>query len=177
MLDLIAPTPTATRGAHPVTERTVLLVEDEAPLRAIIARNLTARGYPLYAAASVEEATHVLWRHYPDVVVLDINLPDGTGWEILRWLRARDLHPAVIVYSAVPLSRKRVAELRPDAVLLKPFPMACLLDLVATVGNVEGAAERGDAAPGGDPPARRAVSEPADLYRTRMLLPPTFTRP
>jgi DNA-binding response OmpR family regulator len=114
--------------------RTVLLVEDEVPLRTIIARNLTRHGYRLSAVASVRGAIDEMSAALPDVVILDINLPDGTGWEILRWLRTTDAWPAVIVYSAVPLSRKRVAEFHPDAVLLKPFPMDCLLDLVATVG-------------------------------------------
>jgi DNA-binding response OmpR family regulator len=125
----------------------VLLVEDETPLRTIIARNLEQHGYRLMAVASVHEAVARMSATPPDVIILDINLPDGTGWEILRWLRTRDAHPAVIVYSAVPPSRKRVAEFHPDAVLMKPFPMDCLLDLVAKVGRGEqqedGRVERG----------------------------------
>lgn len=115
--------------------RTVLLIEDETPLRTIIARNLERHGYRFSAVASVRDAIDRMAVALPDVVILDVNLPDGTGWEILRWLRRADAHPVTIVYSAVPLSRTRVAEFRPDAVLLKPFPMDCLLDLVATVGD------------------------------------------
>jgi DNA-binding response OmpR family regulator len=124
-------------SADAASARSVLLVEDEAPLRTIIGRNLEQHGYRLTAVASVREAIAHMAATLPDVIVLDINLPDGTGWEVLRWLRAVDAHPAVIVYSAVPPSRKRVAEFHPDAVLMKPFPMDCLLDLVATVGSAE----------------------------------------
>ncbi len=53
---------------------------------------------------------------------------------MLRWLRAVHHHVAVIVYSAVPPSTKRLAEFRPDAVLMKPFPMDSLVELIATVG-------------------------------------------
>jgi len=109
-------------------------VEDEAPLRLIIGRNLTQRGYRLISVDSVGDAIAEMTTRLPDVVVLDVNLPDGTGWEVLRWLRAMHQHPAVIIYSAVPPSAKRVAEFHPDAVLMKPFPMDCLVDLVATVG-------------------------------------------
>jgi DNA-binding response OmpR family regulator len=131
-------------GSRPAKRvRTVLLVEDETPLRTIIARNLEQRGYRLIAVASVRDAIDRITATVPDVIVLDVNLPDGTGWEILRWLRAMDKRPAVIVYSAVPPSRKRVAEFHPDAVLLKPFPMDCLLDLVATVGSDEQQADEG----------------------------------
>jgi len=124
-------------SAHAAAARSVLLVEDEAPLRTIIGRNLEQHGYRLTAVASVRDAIAQMAAPRPEVIILDINLPDGTGWEIMRWLRTVDAHPAVIVYSAVPPSRKRVAEFHPDAVLMKPFPMDCLLDLVATVGRAE----------------------------------------
>jgi DNA-binding response OmpR family regulator len=135
MRDMRAMNESGMPGRTPAAGRVVLLVEDEQSLRMIIARNLEERGYRLTAVASVCEAIEQLQAAPPDVIVLDVNLPDGTGWEILRWLRSTDRHPAVIVYSAVPPSRKRVAEFQPDAVLLKPFPMDCLLDLVATVGS------------------------------------------
>jgi DNA-binding response OmpR family regulator len=131
-----------TESMHAAPTRTVLLVEDETPLRTIIARNLEQRGYRLAVAVSVRDALLQMSATFPDVIILDINLPDGTGWEILRWLRSSDRHPAVIVYSAVPPSRKRVAEFRPDAVLLKPFPMDCLLDLVETVGTTDRQADQ-----------------------------------
>ncbi len=116
------------------TGRTVLLVEDETPLRTIIARNLVRRGHRLIAVDSVGDAIAAMTTRLPDVVLLDVNLPDGTGWEVLRWLRAVHHHVAVIVYSAVPPSPKRLAEFRPDAVLMKPFPMESLVALIATVG-------------------------------------------
>ena len=115
-------------------QRTVLLIEDETPLRTIISRNIKERGYRLLAVDSVGEALVKMMVQIPDVIVLDVNLPDGTGWEVLRWLRAVNQRPAVIVYSAVPPSAKRVAEFKPDAVLMKPFPMDCLIELIATVG-------------------------------------------
>lgn len=117
--------------------RTVLIVEDETPLRTIIARNLTRRGHRLIAADSVGDAIAEMTMRLPEVVLLDVNLPDGTGWEVLRWLRAVRHRVPVIVYSAVPPSPKRLAEFQPDAVLTKPFPMDSLLHLIATVGMPE----------------------------------------
>ncbi len=125
-----------------VTGRSVLLVEDETPLRTIIARNLVQRGHRLIAVDSVGDAIAAMTTRLPDVVLLDVNLPDGTGWEVLRWLRAVRHHVAVIVYSAVPPSTKRIAEFRPDAVLTKPFPMDSLIELIATVGISNAAAEQ-----------------------------------
>ena len=117
--------------------RTVLLVEDEPALRTIIARNLTQRGHRLISVDSVGDAITEMTTRLPEVVLLDINLPDGTGWEVLRWLRAVKHTVAVIVYSVVPPSQKRLAEFQPDAVLMKPFPMDSLVELIATVGRGE----------------------------------------
>lgn len=121
---------------------TVLLVEDEMSLRMIISRNLTQRGYHPVAADSVGEALVKMMAQMPDIIVLDINLPDGTGWELLQWLQAINRRVVVIVYSAVPPSPKRVAEFRPDAVLTKPFPMDSLIELIATVGQPGSAVEQ-----------------------------------
>lgn len=120
--------------------RAVLVVEDERSLRMVITRTLARQGHRPIAVETVQGAIAELMVRPPDVVLLDVNLPDGTGWEVLRWLRATGLHIPVIIYSAVPPSTKRVAELHPDAVLIKPFPMDCLLDLVAMIGAAEHAA-------------------------------------
>lgn len=65
-----------------------------------------------------------------DLILLDINLPDGTGWDVLRWLAERDLAVPSIVISAVPPSGRRVKEFRPLAVLTKPFPIEAIHRLV-----------------------------------------------
>lgn len=111
------------------------LVEDEPALRMVISRNLAARGHILVAVDSVGDAITAMSTRLPDMALLDVNLPDGTGWEVLRWLRAVGHRVPTIVYSAVPLSQKRVAEFQPDAVLSKPFPMDSLVELIATVGR------------------------------------------
>jgi DNA-binding response OmpR family regulator len=121
--------------------RTVLVVEDEPSLRMVITRTLARRGHRPIAVDTVRGAIAEMTARLPDVVLLGVNLPDGTGWEVLRWLRSAHLHIPVIVYSAVPPSAKRVAEFHPDAVLTKPFPIDCLLDLVATVGMAEQVAQ------------------------------------
>jgi DNA-binding response OmpR family regulator len=127
------------RDGEPTVRRTVLLVEDEAPLRRVIARNLTQRGHRPVAVDSVGEAIAALATCLPDVVVLDISLPDGTGWDVLRWLRNLHRTVVVIICSAIPPSPHMLAEFRPDAVVLKPFSIAVLMQLVAT----SGAGERG----------------------------------
>jgi DNA-binding response OmpR family regulator len=106
----------------------VLLVEDEAPLADTIARSLRARGYQTTIAATGAAAVEELGRARPDALVLDVNLPDLTGWDIVRRVNeATGPRPGVIVISAGPISQKRIEELRPDRWLEKPFPIDALV--------------------------------------------------
>lgn len=119
----------------PVARR-VLLVEDEERLRGIVARYLRARGHEVIEAGSVEDARVALAKEFVQVVLLDVNLADGTGWDVLRWVEQRELHepswtrPRVVILSAVPPSPKRLQQFKPKGVLNKPFPIDALGRLV-----------------------------------------------
>jgi DNA-binding response OmpR family regulator len=70
----------------------------------------------------------------PSLVLLDIDLPDGSGWEVLRALRAGGHYDVgVIVMSALPPNPRLIEELGCVAGLEKPFPMDSLLRLVSQV--------------------------------------------
>ncbi len=112
----------------------ILLVDDEAPLSSVLARTLVVHGWVVQAVASGQAALDAIAADPPDVVLLDVNLPDITGWEVLRRLSqtCRQAVP-VIVFSASPLSPSRVEEFQPAGVLTKPFPVQALLRLVSEV--------------------------------------------
>lgn len=110
----------------------VLVVEDDPTLARSIARNLTVRGYVTSSAATVAQALSTLRQERPSLVLLDIDLPDGLGWEVLRTLRATaGPHVPAIVMSALRPNPRLCAELGAEGVLEKPFPMESLLRLVA----------------------------------------------
>lgn len=110
----------------------VLIVEDDATLAHALARNLAARGYASQSAASVAAATALLREHPPALMLLDIDLPDGSGWEVLRSLRAGGhLTVPVIVMSALRPNARLITELGCVGTLEKPFPMDSLLRLIA----------------------------------------------
>ena len=113
-----------------MNHRRVLLVEDEPALRRIIARNLTTRGLDVAEAGTVGEALTALNFGTPDLILLDINLPDRSGWDVLRYLQQQRISVPTIVVSAVRVSQSRLDEFHPMAYLPKPFPIDALLRLV-----------------------------------------------
>ncbi len=128
----------------------ILLVEDDAVLRDLVERNLLARRHAVSSAEDAESALVFLSRNAFDLIILDINLPDQTGWEVLRtaqregYLQTQQIGDdhsllPVVVLSAVRVSPRRLAEFRPLAYLPKPFPMDALLRLA-----VEAAQRRED---------------------------------
>src|SRR5579884_2055525 len=115
------------------TQPKILIVEDDTALAGAIARNLAADGYTARSAGSVHEASTSLHGGCPLLVVLDIDLPDGSGWDVLRSLRATGCSGTrVIVVSALRPNPRLATELGCFAVLEKPFPMESLLRLIVS---------------------------------------------
>jgi DNA-binding response OmpR family regulator len=108
----------------------ILIVEDDETLRLIIARSLAARGHRITEAPTAAEAVKLAEKAQPDLLLLDINLPDRSGWDVLRELKAREINVPFIIISAVRVSPARLEEFRPLAYLPKPFPLEALLRLV-----------------------------------------------
>ena len=108
----------------------ILLVEDELRLRRTLVRSLEGRGYRVVEAATAAEAVASALATEFTVMLLDVNLPDATGWDVLRQLRAVGCTVPVVVLSAVPPNPTRVREFRPLGVLYKPFPIDALLRLI-----------------------------------------------
>ena len=116
----------------PDRERSLLIVEDDENLRRIVSLHLRAQGYEVAEASSVEDATVAIRGGLrPAVVILDLNLPGDTGWDLLRSpVLAGGGSPPVIITSATRVSPKRLAEFRCAGYLPKPFPLDTL---VATI--------------------------------------------
>jgi len=106
----------------------VLVVDDEPGLLRALAINLRARKYAVDVAASGSEALAVAARHPPEVVVLDLGLPDIDGVEVIEGLRGWSRAP-IIVLSARDAEQDKVVALDAgaDDYVTKPFGMDELL--------------------------------------------------
>jgi DNA-binding response OmpR family regulator len=69
---------------------TILVLEDDAPTRTFLADNLTADGYELLVAESARDALRQLETKFPDLALIDLGLPDGSGLDVVGQVRASD---------------------------------------------------------------------------------------
>ena len=115
----------------------ILLIEDEPHVRGALSRSLAAHGHAVTEGGTVRDGLDAIETSRFDLLLLDINLPDATGWDILRAKQstANGDVPAIVI-SAIPPSVARLREFRPFAVLHKPFPVDSLIRLVDKAGGI-----------------------------------------
>jgi two-component system, OmpR family, KDP operon response regulator KdpE len=107
---------------------TILVADDEAPMRKYISSNLKIRGYDVITAADGVEALKLAGEHPLDLVLLDIGMPGPDGTQVLVALR-RESHTPVIIVSARGREHDKVLalDLGADDYLTKPFGVDELL--------------------------------------------------
>jgi two-component system KDP operon response regulator KdpE len=100
----------------------ILLVDDEAAIQRTVGPLLRARGYDVAIAGTGMEALEVVARQPPDLIVLDLGLPDLEGTEVCRRVRARSQAP-IIVLSARGAEADKVnaLDMGADDYVTKPF--------------------------------------------------------
>lgn len=115
------------------TRSKVLLVEDDRNLQEAIRYNLVAEGYEVFVAGDGEKALSLARTHRPDLLVLDLMLPQMSGMEVCRALRRDGITSSVIMLTAKDSEADRVAglEVGADDYVVKPFSMRELLARVS----------------------------------------------
>lgn len=110
----------------------VLVVEDDAHIRRFISINLMNNEFIVHEAANGEAAMQSFTDHHPDVIILDIMLPDTDGFDICR--RIREVDPTVIIVFLTArgqdLDKIKGLEIGADDYIVKPFNP---LELVARI--------------------------------------------
>jgi two-component system, OmpR family, response regulator RegX3 len=156
--------------------RTILMVEDEASITVPLAEALEREGFDTEVAHTVREALEATERTLPDLVLLDVMLPDGSGYDVCRRLRERSNVP-IIMLTARGEETDRVVglELGADDYVVKPFSAR------EVAARVRAVLRRADSTPAGterrgargvgplrlDPDRRSASLDGAELDLTR----------
>jgi two-component system, OmpR family, KDP operon response regulator KdpE len=112
---------------------TILVVDDEPPIRRLLRTSLTAQGYDVLEATGGQEAIDAVEREKPDLVILDLGLPDLGGIEVIRVVRQRTSVP-IIVLSVRDDERGKVEalDLGADDYVTKPFGVDELVARIRT---------------------------------------------
>lgn len=106
----------------------VLVVDDDAELVETLRRSLSGHGYDVSVADTGAAALSAMIQRPPDVLLLDLGLPDVDGIEVVRWVRARTDVPIVVLSARhAEASKVEALTLGADDYLSKPFGMNELL--------------------------------------------------
>ncbi len=121
----------------------VLVVDDEPQILRALRINLRVRNYDVYTAASGTEALEVAAHHPPDLVLLDLGLPDLEGTEVIAGLRGWTTAPIVVLSGRADSADKVEAlDAGADDYVTKPFSMDELLARMRAAVRRSGPAEQ-----------------------------------
>ena len=135
---------------HP-QKPTILVVDDEANIRKLVAVNLTSRGYNVLEAESGAQALAFLGKQAPGLMVLDIKLPDLTGWELLNQImdtpHIKSDFPVLVMTASIMDAHIDLAKFpRVAKILIKPFSMGTFMSTVERILQKDNL-EKGDNGP------------------------------
>ena len=145
--------------------RTVLVGDDEPQIIRALRINLRVRQYEVYAAANGTEALEQASRHPPDVVILDLGLPDLDGVEVIHGLRGWTSAPIIVLSGrSDAIDKVEALDAGADDYVTKPFSME---ELLARMRAVERRAVTD-----GDEPRLRLGDLVVDLAAKRVIRDP-----
>lgn len=126
----------------------VLIVEDDAPIAHVLSTILTANEYSVLKAPTGAMARSMISSYHPDVILLDLGLPDMSGLDVLQWLR-RDYGTPVLIVSARADEQEKVQalDMGADDYITKPFGTSELLARIRTALRHQAKRESGEDLP------------------------------
>lgn len=117
-----------TQPGRPASGARILVIEDEPGIRRAVERNLTGHGFDVRGADTAEGGLELETRFHPDLVLLDVVLPDLEGFEVIERLRSRTTTPIIVLsVQGAEQDKVRALELGADDYLTKPFGVDELL--------------------------------------------------
>jgi len=119
-----------------VERKCVLVIDDDLPLRGMLAAALRQHGFQVLLAGDGGEGQRALNIHHPDVVLLDLAMPDVNGWDFLQRLQETG-HlgrvPIIVVSAHLRHDPQAILQMGVKAILPKPFNLPELIDLIEHV--------------------------------------------
>ena len=111
----------------------VVVIDDDPVIREIVSFNLKLRGFAAYSFSNGIEALKAIESIKPDLVILDVIMPDMDGWEICKILRDTDETLKILMLTALDTDRDKMigrSILHADEYMTKPFDLDELIESV-----------------------------------------------
>lgn len=129
--------PAAAQPDEPPAAPHILAVDDDAATLAFITAALSDEGYTVTTAGGGMEAFEAIARQRPSAILLDLQMPDMDGWEVLNRVRALGLEIPVVLMTVSHRAQAEAERLEFDAFIAKPFEIDTLLAVIRSVAPVE----------------------------------------
>ncbi len=127
---LAASKPAEVKAVSPSTRKTILIADDEINIRESLAVILREENYTVRLAENGREAVREFLAGSPDLILLDLNMPDTDGWKAFDVIARLAPDVPVIVVTARPGQARRSAEAGIDMLLEKPLDIPVLLETI-----------------------------------------------
>jgi CheY-like chemotaxis protein len=122
-----------TYDRRPAQKQKVLIVDDEENLRELYKSELSAEGYNVMVASTGKEAVEILNKTRPDVIVMDIRMPEMDGIEALGKVIARHKNIPVIINTAYPSYKEDFRAWAADEYVVKSSDLTSLKDALKRI--------------------------------------------
>lgn len=108
---------------------TILVIDDDEKITSMLRRSLTFEGYSVKTASNGKEGLHQLNQYTPDLIILDVMMPELDGWEVCRRIRDAEMSVPILMLTAKDEVSERVKglDLGADDYVVKPFALEELL--------------------------------------------------
>lgn len=133
MSEVHAQNPAGGKRISDVDRKRVLVIDDDMPLRGMLAAALRQHGFQVLLAGDGEEGQRALKIHHPNVILLDLAMPKVNGWDFLQRLQETG-HlgrvPIIVLSAHLHVDPQAVLQMGVAAILPKPFNLPELIDLI-----------------------------------------------
>jgi two-component system KDP operon response regulator KdpE len=110
--------------------KTILLADDDAGIRQTLGQVLAQEQYDVIFASTGREAAAKFISHLPDLVLLDIGMPDNDGWDTFSFMYSTHPQVPVVMITAQPDQHESAINLGAAALMEKPLDMPLLLSTI-----------------------------------------------
>jgi DNA-binding response OmpR family regulator len=132
-MEVVRPESGGDKRVADVDRKRVLVIDDDLPLRGMLAAALRKHGFQVLLAGDGEEGQRAVKLHNPHVILLDLAMPRVNGWDFLQRLQETGQIgrvPIIVVSAHLRVEPQAVLQMGVSAILPKPFNLPELIDLI-----------------------------------------------